>query len=417
MTSDLDRALQEARELVGKTDELVRVVLSGTRKMMKPEFARVDLRPVSIKSRTLLQVATNDGRQTTTSNVEPKDFDFSKYLRSGYANILVEHKHGSISIRFTKKDRSQIIRTKGENQPNLSHDRPKMRLLDPSDPFLKEVGIADSSGQIKASRQDKYRQVEEFLRLLAPALESAIAAEHLVRPTADAPLSIVDLGCGNAYLTFGAFQYLQSIEIPVQVTGIDLRATSRERNSQIANRLGIADSVEFRSEEIATTTLERADVVLALHACDTATDDAIAWGILHGAALLFIAPCCHHDMQSQLAAVPEPWQVLTRHGLLKERLADLMTDGIRAHILKIMGYRTEVIEFIGGEHTPRNIMIRAVKTGAKADPKEIDAYMRLINEWAISPALAIRLSATLERLLKIDSLGNNSLEEIMLENK
>lgn len=400
MTCDLDLALEEAQNLVSNVNDLVRVVLSGKRKSMNPPHVRVDLRPVSIKSKIFLQVVTSDGRQATTQNADSELFDFSKYLGSGYANILVEHKSGSLSIRFSKKDKAQIIRSAGENQANLSHDRPKVHLLAGTDPFLKEVGIADIAGNIKPSRQDKYRQVEEFLRLLAPTLESAIAAKHLSPPTVESPLTIVDLGCGNAYLTFAVHQYLRKIGMPIHVTGIDIRPDSRLKNLEIAKRLGIQKSIEFRWEEIATTTLESADIVLSLHACDTATDDAIAWGVLHGAPLLFIAPCCHHDLQSQLAQIPEPWQLLTRHGLLKERFVDLMTDAIRAQILKIMGYRTEVIEFIGGEHTPRNLMIRAVRTSAKAEQIDIDRYLEMLEKWDIAPALATRLSLNLENRLQ-----------------
>ncbi len=400
MTADQDRAFQDACELVGRSDELVRIVLSGKRKSFEPPFVRVDLRPVSIKNRTFLQIAANDGRQTITENVDPASFNFMEHLQKGYANILVEHKTGALSIRFTKKDRVQVARTTGENQLNLSHDRTKVRLLDPADPFLKEVGISDKSGQIKPSRQDKYRQVEEFLRILTPTLRNAIQSEHLAAPTESKPLSIVDLGCGNAYLTFAAHQYLRSSKMPVQIVGIDVRADSRKRNSQIAERLEIAESIEFRAEEISTTSLEKADVVLALHACDTATDDAITWGILHGAGLMFIAPCCHHDLQSRIEEIPEPWPLLTRHGLLKERLGDLVTDALRAQILKIMGYRSEVIEFVGGEHTPRNLMIRAVHTGAKPDQIDVERYLELVAQWGVEPALALRLAERFENALK-----------------
>ena len=235
----------------------------------------------------------------------------------------------------------------------------KARLLDPADPFLREVGISDTSGQIKPSRSDKYRQVEEFLRLLAPTLNSAIEAGHIATPTDASPLTIVDLGCGHAYLTFAAHQYLRNMGMAVKVVGIDVRTASRDRNNEIAKKLGITESIEFRAEEIANTTLPHADVAIALHACDTATDDAIAWAVKADAKLMMIAPCCHHDIQSQLTQSPEPWSLITRHGIMRERLADLLTDSLRIQILKLRGYRVEAIEFIGGEHTPRNLMIRA----------------------------------------------------------
>ena len=149
--------------------------------------------------------------------------------------------------------------------------------------------------------------------------------------------------------------------------------------------------MHFRAEEISDAHVDRVGVVIGLHACDTATDDAIAWAVEHHAKMLFIAPCCHHDLQAQFVDTPEPWQLITKHGLLKERFADLLTDALRAHILKLVGYRTEVIEFVGGEHTPRNLLIRAVKTGAKPDESDRSRYQELMALWKIKPALATRL--------------------------
>jgi protein-tyrosine-phosphatase len=196
------------------------------------------------------------------------------------------------------------------------------------------------------------------------------------------------LGCGHAYLTFAAHQYLRSIGIDVKVIGIDVRSASRDRNNEIAEKLGITNSIEFRAEEISQTTLGQADVAIALHACDTATDDAIAWGVRTGAKLMMIAPCCHHDIQSQLTESPEPWSLITRYGIMRERLGDLLTDSLRMQILKLRGYRVEAIEFIGGEHTPRNLMIRAVKTDAVVDPLEVTRYEEMISVWKVKPALA-----------------------------
>jgi len=391
MTTDLVQAFDEARQVIEKTQCLVRVVLTGSRRNMTPPAVRIDIRPVLIKGKLLLQATESDGRQTTAKNYEPKEFKIAALLESGFSNILVEDTSGSLSIRVTKKHGALVRREKGEKLQQLTHDQVKKRLLDPSDPFLREVGIADADGQIKPTRQDKYRQVEEFLRLLTPTMTSAIDAGHIHTPTQSSPLKIVDLGCGNAYLTFAAHQYLASINMPVQVVGIDVRPESLKRNSDIAARLGISSTIEFRAEEISRSTVEGADVVIALHACDTATDDAIAWAVKNDAKLMLVAPCCHHDLQSQLVDSPAPWQIVTKYGLLEERFADLLTDALRAHVLKLVGYRSEVIEFVGGEHTPRNLMIRAVKTGAIADPVDIERYEEMVKLWKITPALAQRV--------------------------
>jgi hypothetical protein len=392
VATELESALDSAAKLALDSKILVRIVLSGRRRNMSVPFERIDIRPVLIKDEISYQVMQNDGRITTTKNISPKEFNPLQYLEMGYANILVEHTNGALSIRITKKGEAQVHEEKGAREQNLEHDRKKVRLLDSADPFLIEVGISDANGKVKPTRADKYLQVEEFLRLLVPTLNSAIAAKHIAEPTTSKPLVIADLGCGNAYLTFAVHQYLKSMNIPVHVIGIDIRPESLKRNTEIAKKLGISKSIEFKAEAIDQTSLTSCDIAIALHACDTATDDAIAWAVNGGAKLLLVAPCCQHDLQTQMSQVPEPWDILTKHGLIKERLGDLMTDSLRAQILKLKGYRTEIIEFIGGEHTPRNIMIRAVLTNAKPTSDDLATYKKMLSDWQIDPALASRLN-------------------------
>ena len=384
----LEEAFSQALLYFAKPEKVLRIVLSGRRRNMQTATERIDIRPVIIKDVLHFQVSTSDGRAVTTKNYLPTDLPIDEYIRSGYSNILIEGIEENFALRITKKDEPMISISPGAGTVDLAHDKKKERLLDASDPFLREVGISDLSGQIKPSKSDKYRQVEEFLRLLAPTLSNAIEAGHVNKPSSESPLTIVDLGCGHAYLTFAAHQYLRSIGMDVKVIGIDVRTTSRDRNNEIAKKLGITDSIEFRAEEIADTAVSHADVAIALHACDTATDDAIAWAVKAEAKLLMIAPCCHHDIQSQLSDSPEPWSLITRYGIMRERLADLLTDSLRMQILKLRGYRVEAIEFIGGEHTPRNLMIRAVKTGAPVEAIEVTRYEEMIAAWKVKPALA-----------------------------
>ena len=392
MPQSIEQALEKACALILDTKTLVRVVLSGRRRNMQVEHERIDIRPVEIKGSIVLQLTYNDGKATTTKNIPADKSHVLELLCSGYANITIDNVGGTTSIRVTKSGEAQVHSENKTLEQNLSHDKKKERLLDPADPFLREVGIADHKGQIKPSKNDKYKQVEEFLRLLIPTLNSAIEAGQIAKPSKDKPLSIVDLGCGHAYLTFAAHQYLRSIGIPVHVTGIDVRPASLDRNNEIAAKLEITDTITFKAEEIASTTVNRADVAIALHACDTATDDAIAWAVNGGAKLLLIAPCCHHDIQKQMDQSPEPWGTITKFGLMKERMGDLLTDALRAQILRIVGYRVEIIEFIGGEHTPRNIMIRAVKTGAQPDALDIDRYREITAQWGVVPALSKKIS-------------------------
>ncbi len=387
-----EEAFTEAASKILDTNSFVRAVLSGRRRNMTVDFERIDIRLVEIKGVLHLQLIQNDGRATTTKNLLPSMVEVDQLLNSGYANIMVESTDEAYSIRVTKSGDAQVHTEKRQSKQNLSHDQKKERLLDSNDPFLREVGIADAKGAIKPSRQDKYKQVEEFLRLLSPALNAAIEAGQIHKPTKENPLRITDLGCGHAYLTFAAHQFLINSGIPVVVTGIDVRADSRDRNNKIAEKLGISKTINFKAEEISKTTAETADIAIALHACDTATDDAIAWAVNGGSKLLLIAPCCHHDIQKQIDAAPEPWGAITKFGLMKERLGDLLTDSLRAQLLRLVGYRVEVIEFVGGEHTPRNLMIRAVKTGAKPEQLDSDRYCEFTAQWGVKPALEKKLS-------------------------
>jgi SAM-dependent methyltransferase len=384
----LEEAFSQALLYLHKPEAIARIVLSGRRRNMQTVSERIDIRPVSIKEKLHFQVSTSDGRAVTTKNYLPTELPINEYIRSGYANLLIEGIDESFSLRITKKDEPLISITSGAGTVDLAHDKKKERLLNAADPFLREVGISDAFGQIKPSKSDKYHQVEEFLRLLTPTLNSAIEAGQIKKPTSANPLTIVDLGCGHAYLTFAAHQYLRSIGMDVKVIGIDVRTASRDRNNEIARKLGITETIEFRAEEITDTSLTHADVAIALHACDTATDDAIAWAVKAEAKLMMIAPCCHHDIQSQLSETPEPWSLITRYGIMRERLGDLLTDSLRMQILKLRGYRVEAIEFIGGEHTPRNLMIRAVKTGAPVEAIEVTRYEEMIAAWKVKPALA-----------------------------
>ena len=391
MQISLEDALAAASSKILDTQTFVRAVLSGRRRNMQVDFERVDIRLVEIKGMLNLQLMQNDGRATTTKNLLPQQLAVEGLLNSGYANITVESTHEAYSVRITKSGDAQVHTEKRESEQNLAHDKKKERLLDATDPFLREVGIADAKGVIKPSRQDKYKQVEEFLRLLSPTLNAAIEAGQIHKPTAQNPLRITDLGCGHAYLTFAAHQFLMKSGIPVLVTGIDVRPESRDRNNAIAQNLGISTTINFKAEEISKTTADAADVAIALHACDTATDDAIAWAVNGGAKLLLVAPCCHHDIQKQIDSAPEPWGAMTKFGLMKERLGDLLTDSLRAQLLRIVGYRVEVIEFVGGEHTPRNLMIRAVKTDAKPEKLDIDRYLEITAQWGLTPALEKKL--------------------------
>ena len=384
MKIDLSRAFAELEEHI-KSPDFVRAVLSGRRRNLAPTAERIDIKPVLLKGEEKLQIQSTDGRQVTTKNLSANEIDFAEFLGQGFANLLVESTTESYSVRISKKDEALVTIGRVKLERDLTHDRQKQRLLPEDNRIFALLGMHDGHKRIKPSKMDKYRQVEEFLRLLKPTLDNEVGAQS--------EISIVDLGCGHAYLTFAVQEYLNSATQKVKVLGVDEREESKRHNDQIANSLG-ADA-QFLVSKIADTPVQAVDIAIALHACDTATDDSIAWAVKNSAKVIMLAPCCHHDLQAQIDLVPEPWSLLTRHGVVSERLIDLMTDSLRAQILKLLGYRVDIVEFIGGEHTPRNIMIRAVKTGVKVDPAEVDRYQSMLADWKIAPHLAELLKSEL----------------------
>ena len=384
MKIELTRAFAELEEHI-KAPNFVRAVLSGRRRNLTPSAERIDIKPVLIKGEEKLQIQSTDGRQVTTKNLSANEIDFADFLGQGFANLLAESTSESYSVRISKKDEALVTIGRVKLVRDLTHDRQKQRLLPEDNRIFALLGMHDGYKRIKPSKMDKYRQVEEFLRLLKPTLDNEVGAQS--------EISIVDLGCGHAYLTFAVQEYLNSPTQKVKILGVDEREESKRHNDQIANSLG-ADA-EFLVSKIADTPAQAVDIAIALHACDTATDDSIAWAVKNSAKVIMLAPCCHHDLQAQIDLVPEPWSLLTRHGVVSERLIDLMTDSLRAQILKLLGYRVDIVEFIGGEHTPRNIMIRAVKTGVKVDPVEVSLYQVMLADWKIAPHLAELLKSEL----------------------
>jgi SAM-dependent methyltransferase len=384
MKIELTRAFAELEEHI-KAPNFVRAVLSGRRRNLTPTAERIDIKPVLIKGEEKLQIQSTDGRQVTTKNLSANEIDFADFLGQGFANLLAESTSESYSVRISKKDEALVTIGRVKLERDLTHDRQKQRLLSEDNRIFALLGMHDGHKRIKPSKMDKYRQVEEFLRLLKPTLDNEVGAQS--------EISIVDLGCGHAYLTFAVQEYLNTDTQKVKVLGVDEREESKRHNDQIANSLG-ADA-QFLVAKIADTPAQPVDIAIALHACDTATDDSIAWAVKNSAKVIMLAPCCHHDLQAQVDLVPEPWSLLTRHGVVSERLIDLMTDSLRAQILKLLGYRVDIVEFIGGEHTPRNIMIRAVKTGVKVDRAEVDRYQAMLADWKIAPHLAELLKSEL----------------------
>jgi SAM-dependent methyltransferase len=381
MPQPLDAALAEVRDLL-LDPALMRAVAAGRRRGFTPSVNRAELRPVALKGGPRLQIVTDDGARPHTRNVSPgaeAAAAVDALLGEPFGNWHVETSSATVQVRVTKKGDAQVHRA-ATAAPALprQHDRAKQWLLDPGDPLFTVVGGTAA----------KRRQVDAFLRAVAATLPDDPAE-------LPSPLRVVDLGCGNAYLTFAAYRYLADLGADVRVVGVDVRDDQRLRNSAVAEQLGCAENVTFIAGTIEDADVaESPDLVLALHACDTATDQALARAVHWDARWVLAAPCCHHDIAAQLKGrpAPSPYGEITRHAILGERFADVLTDSLRAALLRLHGYRVDVVEFVDSAHTPRNLLLRARRTGAAPTGGQRAEYHTLTGQWGVTPALEKLLS-------------------------
>lgn len=393
MPEMLQPVLAQLRDILTQGRTLRRAIGTGRQRHVQPPWRRVELRPVQVRQSTALQITSFDAHQSHTRQCAfgpEAEREAQALLALGFAHWHVETDTETWQLRITKRGEAQLHRrplAHAASAPDLAHNRDKERLLAADDALWQALGMTDGQGAIKPTAQNKYRQVDAFLRLLAPL------ATRLAATTAS--IDVVDLGCGNAALTFAAYRYLtHCCNIDARLTGVDIKAQARERNSALARELSYGQ-LQFVTGSIAQAEVSRADMVLALHACDTATDEALARAIGWRAQAILAAPCCHHHVQKQMhgRVPPAPYKTVMRHGILAERWADVLTDSLRAAILRQQGYRTEVIEFIPSQHTPRNTLLRAQRTLPPPDAEADAQYdaMRLL--WQVEPYLATLLGA------------------------
>jgi SAM-dependent methyltransferase len=243
--------------------------------------------------------------------------------------------------------------------PPLDHDRSKKRLLQ-DERFLEPLGILDAQGKPRAQAGDKYRQVHQFVENVAPLVQT-LPAGFRVR--------IVDMGCGKGYLTFALHRYLQERGLDVQTTGIERRATLTDDANAIAQDLQYT-GIEFRPGEISSAPLTEVDLLVALHACDTATDEAIFRGIQAGCRWIVVSPCCQHELRPQLQS-PSGMEPLFRYGIQLDRMTEAVTDALRCLYLEAYGYTTRLQEFVDPEHTARNLLMIATKSARSSDRQEL----------------------------------------------
>ena len=375
----------EIRELFERfvMEQPLSAVLSGQQE--KNDFLKVKVRPILSGGKVLIQAEEFRGKQAFHKNLELKEassyltdlmehsFKQAQVETEGWTGQLLVSKKGKASVKVKKKTETvQNSALEAAWKKGLSHNRKKRYIIEEGTavPFLVDLGVQTKEGKIVNSRYDKFRQINRFLEFIEDILPKLDKSRENV---------ILDFGCGKSYLTFAMYHYLKELKgYPVRIIGLDLKDDVIKKCNDLARRYGY-EKLSFYTGDIASYEgVDHVDMVVTLHACDVATDYALEKAVRWGAKVILSVPCCQHELNAQMEN--ELLKPIFQYGIIKERTAALYTDALRAQILESVGYRTQILEFIDMEHTPKNLLIRAVKQGNPKDNKnELEAIMKELH--------------------------------------
>jgi len=382
-----------AKQITDRT--LVKVSLGGYQ-ADEPQLRQVHIKPVIVKRELKYSFVFRYKTKDITKNFTPEEslFYLQKQLTQAAFQVATLFTSSEQWIAQLHKSKWSLRIEKAETfKPvDLLHDKQKSRKITAEQKsYLHALGLADAEGNVYKKGQDKFRQINHYIELLST---------HLSDLPTNKPLEIVDMGAGKGYLTFALYDYLTNeLKREAQVKGIEYRKDLVDLCNQIADDTGY-DSLAFEEGSIESYAPQQAriDVLIALHACDTATDDAIAKGIAHDAQLIVVAPCCHKQIRRELShsKTDNELSFMTKHGIFLERHAEMLTDGIRALLLEYSGYHTKVQQFISDAHTAKNVMIVATKkeVSSKKQAEILEKLKELKSYFGIG-------SHYLERILKV----------------
>lgn len=360
------------------TSLLVDMVISGARG--GGDFIKIKVRPVMIRDSLYFQVSRYTDKQVFHENMTAEDAleTLFGWILHDFRQAQIRMQDEMVTVLVSKKGKATVKSKKAaciETQ-NLEHNRKKQYIIEEGTavPFMIDLGVMTENGKIIRTRYDKYRQINRFLEFIEDILPEL--------PT-DRTVHIIDFGCGKSYLTFAMYYYLKVLKhYDIRITGLDLKQKVIEDCQALADRYGY-DGLQFLCGDIADYNgTDEVDMVVTLHACDTATDFALAKAVGWNAKVILSVPCCQHELNGQMQREGAGYDKLAPildYGLLKERFAALLTDGLRAKYLEQSGYETQVLEFIDMEHTPKNILIRAVKGSRKGKSPELKACMEFLG--------------------------------------
>lgn len=381
--------MEDLKKLLDKllTEHLIQIVLSGRK--TEESYLKIKIRPVRQKGKIIFQASAWDGKKEFHMNYGKEEMSSSivVWMSRDFKQLQADTTEMSASVLVSKKGKI-TVKTRncgtGRQAPVLSHDRAKRYILEEGIPvpFLVRLGVMTPEGKVVAAKYDKFRQINRFLEFIediCPVLPK------------DRELTMIDFGCGKSYLTFAMYYYLHELRgYEVSVTGLDLKEDVISRCNDLAREFGY-EKLHFLVGDIAQYEgVQQVDLVVTLHACDTATDYALAKAVEWNAKAILSVPCCQHELNGQMRS--ELLEPVIKYGLLRERMAALITDGIRASLLEEAGYHVQVLEFIDMEHTPKNILIRAVRggsdgSGEASGGKTGDGLQTLMESLHVSPTL------------------------------
>ena len=363
-------------------EQLGQIILSNSRR--KEEVSKVRVRPLLLKEKLVFQVEEFRGNQAFHQNLmKDEAYEYLQNAMSdtfrqmelasakGSAQILVS-KNGKMTVKV-KKNRPVKGQAKIQAPSTLlDHNRKKKYVLEDGKPipFLQDLGVMTADGRIVHSRYDKFRQINRFLEFVQDILPKLPKGREI---------NIIDFGCGKSYLTFAMYYYLKELNgFDIRVIGLHLKQDVIDHCNQLARKYGFEKLAFYHGDIASYEGVDQVDMVVTLHACDTATDYALAKAVRWNASVILSVPCCQHELNRQMKN--DMLEPVLQYGLLKERMAALYTDGIRAEILENHGYRTQILEFIDMEHTPKNVLIRAVKEGkGKKNGKKLQEMMDFLH--------------------------------------
>lgn len=351
----------------------------------KEKMIKAKIRPLLLRGELVFQAEEFTAKQAFHKNMSREELlSYLPGLLAGdFRQAEVNSRLGNATVLVSKKGK-MTIKSKRSACPELSaapelagHNRQKQYVLNEGIPvpFLVDLGIMTGEGKVIHSRYDKFRQINRFLEFIEDILPNLNKKKET---------TIIDFGCGKSYLTFAMYYYLHQLqEYPIRIIGLDLKKDVIDRCNQLARRYKFRHLDFYHGDIASYEGVSQVDMVVTLHACDTATDYALAKAVQWGAKVILSVPCCQHELNGQINnALLQP---VLQYGLIKERMAALYTDAIRAELLEQVGYRTQILEFIDLEHTPKNLLIRAVKEGGSKNNDE--AIQRLLDFLQVKPML------------------------------